>query len=379
MTAAARKPVAAAAGPGGPERPCVCGHRATLHAPSCQDAACACRQFRPDQSPEFLLRLGIRAGEWQFITVPQLQFLMRPEQDQTTRVWACGMLHSIGQRSRLAVKIGPNKNRVPLTPTNIVNELNAFDPIARLTVQNLRRSMEKLEGLGAARRAGRTKGNVRLFFYARPRKRNFIVGADYKGQRSPLFSSGYSDVIILHIQGTLVKSFRNAIRKNLQLLAPEIVVEFDYETAIDVVLEPLLKLLESAYLDIISKVCPEKVQDDEPAEQRTDESGEPGPGVADSTPPDEADPREQHQDLGVRSEPLAWPTGPAGAPSHNSDSNSPGPDGHCGGTEQPGSGTRHNDEATRPQEFKGVELAGLVRIEGKTRGHIRMYFYLPRN
>ncbi|HEU0139433.1 MAG TPA: hypothetical protein VFQ79_06980 [Bryobacteraceae bacterium] len=141
-------------------RPCVCGHGAAQHNPACE--SCDCRQFREDGSPEFLLRRGIRAGRWQFITSEQLRFLMRPDQDFQVRVWACGMLHSVGQQRRLAVKwVNGKPATVPLSPGDIVAELNALDMIGCATKQNVRRAIADLEAQGAARRVGRHRNNVR--------------------------------------------------------------------------------------------------------------------------------------------------------------------------------------------------------------------------
>lgn len=150
-------------------RPCVCGHGAAQHNPSCEVEACDCKRFAEDRSPEFLLRRGIRAGCWQFITTEQLRFLMRPDQDFQVRVWACGMLHSVGKKTRLAVKwVNGKPAPVPLSPTDIVAELNALDTIGAATKQHVRRAIADLESQGACWRVGTLRNNVRLYFYLRP-------------------------------------------------------------------------------------------------------------------------------------------------------------------------------------------------------------------
>ncbi len=247
-------------------RPCTCGHPHALHDGACQDRGCECRQYREDATAEFLLRMGVRAGEWQFITTAQLQFLMRPQHDRTVRVWACGMLHSIGQRSRLAVKILPDGRRAPLSPSDIVAELNALDPIGRIDKQAVRMELRELEKQGAARQVGRLRNNVRLFFYAKPLRtrtlrpqpelveaqshtpcvENLVVKSDYQipasaSKESHLFFDQFSAT-----RAALVKDFRRALRAELGAEA-DLVVKSDYQIAEQQAVEAVLLVVKSNY------------------------------------------------------------------------------------------------------------------------------------
>ncbi len=72
----------------------------------CCDKGCTCRLYHPDETPEFLLRMGVWAGKWQFIPVDQLKFLMRPDRPEMVRVWACGVLHTTGHGEETDVTQG---------------------------------------------------------------------------------------------------------------------------------------------------------------------------------------------------------------------------------------------------------------------------------
>jgi hypothetical protein len=231
-------------------RPCVCGHSRAEHVPGC--AACSCKQFRIDKTPDFLLRMGVHAGEWQFVTVPQLEFLMRPGHAETVRIWACGMKHSIGQRSRMAVK-AKDGEKVPLSPSDIVDELNALDTIGRMTRQNVRRALAELERAGAVRRAGRQRNNVRLFFYARPltsrqvpdEEENLVVKSDYQSPVSDSLGSHLLEQQISRIQGVVVKTVLRGLREVCK--AENLVVKSDYKNIIQEALKPALEVVSDAY------------------------------------------------------------------------------------------------------------------------------------
>ncbi|MCC7497310.1 MAG: hypothetical protein IT160_07020 [Bryobacterales bacterium] len=276
-------------------RPCVCGHGAAQHHPTCEVEACDCKRFAEDRSPGFLLRRGVRAGEWQFITVDQLRFLMRPSNpDPTTRVWACGMLHSVGQRNRLAVKEAP-AGKTPLSPADIVQELNALDPIGRMTKQTVRRELVELEQRGAVRRSGRHRNNVRLYFYLKPLTaktvqpeptvENLVVCTDYQISPSGSKDATYRSNQISHIQGTVVKSFLGALRKDLMALKPglaDLVVHPDYQNLVQQTAQEAALVVCSAYQRLLLVVC-----SDSPYKEDSISSskGDPVPASSSNTPP----------------------------------------------------------------------------------------------
>jgi hypothetical protein len=205
-----------------------------LHVVRCGDKGCTCRQYRADQTAEFLLRTGVRAGNWQFITVDQLKFLMRPDQPEIVRVWACGMLHINGPRRkdrrhpRLAMMINARGELVPLTPAKIVSELNEMDPLGRMSKQNVRRTLLNLERTGAARIAGKkSRGNRLLFFYNRPLPSRHIatepqileaeqraqeVKSDYFSSASNSNKNDLPETNFSNLRGVVVKAFKQAVR-----------------------------------------------------------------------------------------------------------------------------------------------------------------------
>ncbi len=248
-------------------RPCTCGHAESFHLKKCTAEGCGCRKFRQDQSPDFMLHLGVRAGEWQFITVPQLQFLMRPEQrDPTARIWACGMLHAIGQRQRLAVKTDKHGKVVPLQPADIASELNQFDALGRMSRQSVYREILELERLGAARKIGKEDGNgqIRLFFYAkplRPRSNNrvaksqSVVWPDYATSVNGTNNNHLRDAVIVPVRRALVKTLMRALREDLAD-QDDPVVPPDYAELIEETLQPVLAVVQAAYERLRSVVCP---------------------------------------------------------------------------------------------------------------------------
>ena len=211
---------------GSRKHPCYCGCDLAEHAnplipprgrPTAGqcDNCSSCRHFigrpnngaRTDLSPGHLLRMGIKAGEWGSITLPQLRAMMRPDSETTTRVYACGLWHSVGQtnkrlvdgkgnarsysdafalkhpervknwmtpnRGRLAVKFVCGRDGkwqpVPLQPIDIVRELNELDIHKTLTKGTVRRALRELETQGKCRAGGRpVHGERLLLFYARP-------------------------------------------------------------------------------------------------------------------------------------------------------------------------------------------------------------------
>lgn len=156
--------------------------------------------------PQFLQASGIKPGEYQYVTKPQLAKLMEPTFDLITRVWAFGMLASMGYQREdgIAVKHSRNKFREvlvrPVTPQDIMDELNRvaaacyerfyrrkLTPEERREIsvfrQDIRRALATLESYGICDRRTedgksvrefdeaakkRMSGAVNIVFYARP-------------------------------------------------------------------------------------------------------------------------------------------------------------------------------------------------------------------
>ena len=247
-------------------RPCTCGHPAERHGKTCLEKGCDCRRYVADRTPEFLLRRGVRAGEWQFIAKDRLRWLMRPDQPFTIRVWACGMLHA--GRTRLAVKVDKNGDTAHYTPMDIVRDLNAVDPMGRATKHHVRRSLWELEKEGAVRRVGRQRLNARLYFYERPLASRTVepepvLGARFGPQKSVLGAkSGPQKSVspstpnhlqkdnFSHVRAALVKSLRKAFES---ALPPDLDLgaKSGYQKVLDEVLEEVLLVAKSGYQKLV--------------------------------------------------------------------------------------------------------------------------------
>jgi len=235
-------------------RPCAnCGRPWSVH----QETGSKCK-YREDRSPGFLLKMGIRAGDWQFMPRPRLEAMMRPGNELKTRVWACGLLHA--QRGRLAVRANREGILVPLTPGDIVEELNALDTIDRVDKHSVRKALWELEREGVARRVGSVRKNVRLYFYVRPLTKrdlpdfipqsNLGVISDPQISASDTNQSQLADEYFSHFRGLVVKNFRTALRRTLEL-EPGLVVNSDHQIMIDNLLEKALEGVKSAYQEAI--------------------------------------------------------------------------------------------------------------------------------
>jgi hypothetical protein len=208
--------------------------------------------------------MGIKGGEWQFVTIPQLKALMGPNFSTAARVYACGLIHSVGQtnkrldrkgysdkfalkhpdraktwmtpnRGRLATRIAQGKV-VPLRPIDIKRELNELDPAKTLTSAAVRKTLRGLERQGLSRAGGRpVHGERSLFFYARPlaSRRNGAAGPELVDgvKFDPIKPASVSDqqtYAILSFRKVFVKSSLNLYRRifgdgvNLDPIRPEI-------------------------------------------------------------------------------------------------------------------------------------------------------------
>lgn len=236
-------------------RPCVCHHAHSAHLGACTERGCDCRGYREDRTPEFLLRSGIHAGDWQFIAAPQLEYWMRPGHPVKMRVWACGMLDAIGNRRRVATHMNKAGKIVPTTPTDILRRLNALDSIARLDMPAVCNAIVELHEEGAARKHGKWKGQVRLCFYLRPLPlkqapkdgsvSQILVYSDNNFPASDTKNDHLRDALILRLRGSVVKHVLGALRKELE--ADGIVVDPDNKERVLEILEPALNVVCEAY------------------------------------------------------------------------------------------------------------------------------------
>jgi hypothetical protein len=240
-------------------RPCACGHAHAAHLGVCRECD-RCKMYRADQTPEFLLRAGVHAGEWSIQADARLRALMRPGNEMKVRVYACGLLHAT--RRRLATRIDEQGRRVPLAPADIVRTLNALERGAgRANDQNVYRALVDLESEGMVRREGRARGNVRLYFYFRPltAKRvdrsvsQNLVTFDQNRSVSDSDINHLSESIILHMQSLVVKSALAGVRK-LAEIDPEILVRFDQNTEAREILDHLADLVKSDYIRLLNLV-----------------------------------------------------------------------------------------------------------------------------
>jgi hypothetical protein len=154
--------------------------------------------------------------------------MLRPNNDNATRVWACGLLHSIAQRSRLAVRTDAQRRPVPdprtkkpqpLTLQEMVDELNAHDPYRRMTLANLSKLIDQLAAEGKVRSVGRFKSGRRLYFYWRPRRtksEQIVVKFDNNGSRSDSKARRLPQMLvsqlISQITGTVVRTLMIGLR-----------------------------------------------------------------------------------------------------------------------------------------------------------------------
>jgi hypothetical protein len=239
-------------------RPCVCGHLAGGHNGACLVRGCnRCKAFRQDNTPEVLLRAGVRAGDTTLTTTARLRFLQRPDIPVRIRIWATGLLHA--DRGRLAVKRDESGNTVPLTPADIVKELNALDTVP--CVINCRREFRFLEQMGAMRRVGGSRGarySLRLYFYLKPLPNRLISEDDeeFHTDRSVRMESVscsnptyLQNALILPAKRGLVKLFLKVLTETHEWEvandADRSVQIADRSVRIEQSLEPVTELLKS--------------------------------------------------------------------------------------------------------------------------------------
>jgi hypothetical protein len=232
-------------------RPCVCAHLAGGHNGACLVRGCKCKAFRQDNTPEVLLRAGVRAGDVTLTTTARLRFLQRPDIPVRIRIWATGLLHA--DRQRLAVKRDENGNLVPLTPADIVRELNALDTIP--CAINCRREFRALEQMGGMRRVG-GQSNMRLYFYLKPLPNRYkeedagnlahVDRSVHMCWKSSMISGSYEsylqDVLIMPAKKALVKLFLKVLTETHE---GGVVTEADRSVQIERALGPVTELLKS--------------------------------------------------------------------------------------------------------------------------------------
>lgn len=261
-------------------RPCTCGHPYSLHIGRCKHKECQCRAYREDQTPEFLARSGIRAGEWGFFTIPQLQAVMRPGNDPTDRVWACCLIHAMNRQGRETKRnqarlatvrylADPKDERSwaarPLLPDDIVKKLNALDNIARMDKWTVRHEIRENERRGRLRQVGKTRKNIKIFVYLRPLTRrnlpNLVVYPDHQIPANPTNDKDLS-VSVMHtiipIRASFVKTFRGQLRK-LSESNPDLVVHPDHEKFIDEAAAEIDLVVQRAYQRMGLVVCSEAI------------------------------------------------------------------------------------------------------------------------
>lgn len=278
-------------------RPCArCKHG--HHEGACE---CGCTEYRVDKTPEFLLRQGIRVGEWGITSRYPYEGLMRPGQETIIRVWACVMLYITDRRGRgasngrLAVYIEDTKP-VPLTPAEIMRKLNALDTIPRLDRHAVRKALRELERLGFVRVTGTKRGQVRIFVYAKPLAARKLAplpdpqprmvkddddepepdpeDSDSEGVRSdpldhltPRDSNSLRGRILLPLRPLLVKTLREAMRQ--ELASRDLKgVGSDPLKLVETIVDKVLEGVWSDYQKLILGVCepensPEKANENE--------------------------------------------------------------------------------------------------------------------
>jgi hypothetical protein len=223
-------------------RPCSgCGHAADRHAGKCRERGCRCKDYKPDDTAQFLLEMGIRSGQWQFITTDQLTGLMRPGIECKVRVWACGMLHSIGHRRRVATIFEPDKKtgkliERALRPQDIVEKLRALESVPGTDKSMVRKAIAELHEAGLCRPMGkdadgvyrisgkRVRFGVAIAFYARPRRRSDAIWGSNLTPKCSEVESNQTDADdpFAHIEHSVVKSLRAGLRA-----VPDLGVKFD--------------------------------------------------------------------------------------------------------------------------------------------------------
>lgn len=203
-------------------RPCKCGHRPEEHSGSCQE--CSCQHYQIDKSPEWLLRMRVRAGQWRTALKAHDRGFMSPQMELSTRVYSFLLSKATGrEKRRIAIKGYKENKPVPVQPADILKALNAGEVVARLELPHITRALRQLEAWGLIRVAGMpVRGHRIIGCYSRPRPvRKPASSEDRNVTKSDNISDDNSPVIndlIISARKTLVKRVSEALRKELEAI-----------------------------------------------------------------------------------------------------------------------------------------------------------------
>jgi hypothetical protein len=263
-------------------RPCKCRHpysdHATGHCTVCPTErekrtgkVKACSQYRPDRSPGFLLRAGIAAGEWQFMSTPALGMLRGIDHDNGTRTLAV-IYHSTmsrwgkpygdddtdtdgPNRARRAMTVDAKTGKIrDLQPGDIVNALNEVDPLENMDRFQMSRILQELKDQGYIRLAGKkTRAHRTIYAYLKPRTSKCYHPRQHFDPKNPLTepessTSSQRDFTrtILPILNSAVKTMKRTL-KEAAASNPNVVIG-DNISAIEEASEAIGNVVTQAYI-----------------------------------------------------------------------------------------------------------------------------------
>jgi len=225
---------------------------------------------RVSQTPPWLQAMAIGDGEWQQITKPQLRALADPKHRRKhpdyIRLWAAGMLASIGYKHECAVKQLPAKDvkpymevlrrfpkkeadgtvteyaLVPKPPIELCNE-------AGIDKSNFGRALRELQARGLAEQSGNIKNEVRVTFFARPHepeavRTNLVIGCDDQNLNP-------SNKITIAVAARWRKKFFPKLKTSSLPIRLDLVIDPEYQSAVE---EGLENLYETVITPEVQKV-----------------------------------------------------------------------------------------------------------------------------
>jgi hypothetical protein len=137
----------------------------------------------------------------------------------------------------------------PLLPSDIVKELNELDVLGAMTKERVRKDIRELERRGLVRQVGNKRKNVNLFVYARPLRARSLpslgVESDPQIPRSGSCGDNLVGKVILQFRRTILRTFRDGIRKELAVL-PNLCVPEDFEKIVDHAMDHLVSSVTPA-------------------------------------------------------------------------------------------------------------------------------------